>query len=327
MRIPELVALAASLLLAGCLTQNGGGGGADDGPINLTARSSETSPSRAGESVRLSASIDGATSGLRYRWYQTYGRTVELVGADTAQVSFVAPSLPQRQVLRFRVDVEGPGGRFATATVEVIVVEDPGYGDDGGADDGGDGGGDEDDPFPRVRLVTSMGEIVVELDREAAPRSVSNFLRYVDDGFYNGTIFHRVIADFVVQGGGFLPGLEQKETRDPIPLEADNGLRNDRGTIAMARTSNPDSATSQFYFNVKDNDTLNPNSANPGYTVFGEIVEGLEVMDEISMVATGTVLSPDAGQLTDVPVDDVVLQRAERVKAGSTGGGPREPPG
>ena len=128
---------------------------------------------------------------------------------------------------------------------------------------------------PRVRITTSLGEFLVELDPNDAPLTVANFLQYVNEGFYDGTIFHRVIPDFVVQGGGYLPGLEAKPTHDPIASEASNGLLNLRGTVAMARTDDQNSATSQFYVNVADSPTLDPSATSAGYTVFGRVIEGL----------------------------------------------------
>lgn len=163
---------------------------------------------------------------------------------------------------------------------------------------------------PRVRLETSKGVIVVELEAEKAPRTVANFLRYVRSGFYAGTIFHRVIPGFVVQGGGFTPGLNQKNTRDPIKSEADNGLKNARGTIAMARTSDPDSATSQFYFNLADNRQLDHSDTNPGYTVFGRVLEGMDVVDRIAAVPTET-----RQGFQDVPRQDILIRTVRRVPA------------
>ena len=143
---------------------------------------------------------------------------------------------------------------------------------------------------PRVKLVTSMGEVVIELAPDKAPATVENFLTYVNDGFYDGTVFHRVIDGFMIQGGGFGPDFERKTTRPPIRNEADNGLKNDTGTVAMARTSDPHSATAQFFINVKDNDFLNHTAPNPrgwGYAVFGRVVEGMDVVESIKKVPTG----------------------------------------
>jgi peptidyl-prolyl cis-trans isomerase B (cyclophilin B) len=164
---------------------------------------------------------------------------------------------------------------------------------------------------PQVRLVTSLGDITLELDAQKAPATVENFLGYVDSGFYDGTIFHRVIDGFMVQGGGFEPGMKQKPTRAPIQNEAANGLKNDRYTIAMARTNDPHSATAQFFINVKDNDFLNHTAPTPqgwGYCVFGKVVEGQDVVEKIKAVKTGR-----SGMHQDVPQQDVLIERAEVV--------------
>ncbi|UCD69802.1 MAG: peptidyl-prolyl cis-trans isomerase [Betaproteobacteria bacterium] len=163
----------------------------------------------------------------------------------------------------------------------------------------------------KVKLSMSAGNIVLELDEEKAPTTVENFLEYVDNGFYNGTVFHRVIDGFMIQGGGFEPGMKQKPTRDPIANEAENGLSNDVYTIAMARTSDVNSATAQFFINVANNSFLNfsaPTTEGFGYCVFGKVVEGRDVVDKIKCVETGS-----AGFHSDVPVEDVVIERAERV--------------
>jgi len=162
---------------------------------------------------------------------------------------------------------------------------------------------------PRVKLETSSGDIVLELNREKAPLTVDNFLAYVNDGFYNGTIFHRVIGNFMIQGGGFETGMKQKPTKAPVQNEANNGLKNDAYTIAMARTNDPHSATAQFFINVADNDFLNHTAPNPrgwGYAVFGKVVEGQDTIDAIKKVATGS----KAGH-QDVPNEDVVIIKAE----------------
>ena len=163
---------------------------------------------------------------------------------------------------------------------------------------------------PQVVLETSKGKIVLELDAVNAPLSVENFLAYVDAGFYDGTVFHRVIPDFMIQGGGFTPNLTKKDTRAPIQNEAKNGLTNDRGTIAMARTSNPHSATAQFYINTVDNAPLNQGARGWGYAVFGKVIEGMETVDAISSVPTGR-----QGPMGDVPTRPVLIQKASRVKA------------
>jgi peptidyl-prolyl cis-trans isomerase B (cyclophilin B) len=159
-------------------------------------------------------------------------------------------------------------------------------------------------PKPVAVMETSMGTITIELDPAKAPVTVKNFLRYVDDKFYDGTIFHRVMPTFMIQGGGFEPGMEQKETHDPIPNEAKNGLKNKRGTIAMARTSAPHSATAQFFINVVDNAGLDyPSRDGWGYCVFGKVIDGMDVADKIRAVETTT-----KGRFADVPVEDVIIK-------------------
>ena len=161
----------------------------------------------------------------------------------------------------------------------------------------------------KVKLATNHGDIVIELESEKAPLSAENFLQYVRDGHYDGTVFHRVIDGFMIQGGGFEPGLKQKPTRDPIKNEAQNGLKNETYTLAMARTPDPDSATAQFFINVANNDFLNFTSPDPrgfGYAVFGKVVEGQDVVEQIKKVKTGS-----KGFHQDVPVDDVVITKAE----------------
>ena len=161
-----------------------------------------------------------------------------------------------------------------------------------------------------VKLLTNFGEITLELDAEKAPITTANFLQYVDNGFYNGTIFHRVIDGFMIQGGGFDITMKQKESMAEIKNEADNGLKNDKYTIAMARTSAPHSASSQFFINAGDNDFLNhsaPTSSGWGYCVFGKVVAGMDVVDKIRQVATG-----NSKGHQDVPVDNVVIETATR---------------
>ena len=151
-----------------------------------------------------------------------------------------------------------------------------------------------------------MGDIVVQLDAAKAPKSVANFLQYVKDKHYDGTVFHRVIDGFMVQGGGFTADMKQKTTRAPVPLEAGNGLKNDKYTIAMARTSDPNSATAQFFINVKDNAMLNaPNPDGHGYTVFGKVVSGADVVDKIRAARTGS-----KGGMGDVPLEPITIQSA-----------------
>ncbi len=159
----------------------------------------------------------------------------------------------------------------------------------------------------KVKLETSMGDIVIELNAEKAPITVKNFLNYVNSGFYSGTIFHRVMKGFMIQGGGFTEDMNQKQTNPPIKIESTNGLSNDRGTIAMARTGIPDSATCQFFINHVDNAFLNyENSANPGYAVFGKVIEGMDVVDKIAAVKTTV-----RRGMEDVPVEPVVINSVE----------------
>ncbi len=160
---------------------------------------------------------------------------------------------------------------------------------------------------PRVTLETTDGNIVLELSADKAPKTVANFLAYVKSGFYDGTIFHRVIDGFMIQGGGYTPDLNQKPTSAPIPLESQNGLKNDRGTIAMARTSVPDSATSQFFINVANNERLNyPSFDGHGYAVFGRVVEGMDVVDKIRAAATTA-----SGPFQNLPVKPIVIKSAK----------------
>ncbi len=157
-----------------------------------------------------------------------------------------------------------------------------------------------------IVLHTSAGDITLELDFEKAPISAANFKQYAESGHYNGTIFHRVIDDFMIQGGGFEPGMKQKETGSPIQNEADNGLSNDVGTIAMARTMEPHSASAQFFINVKDNDFLNHTDKSPqgwGYAVFGKVTDGMDIINEIKGCETG-----HAAGHSDVPVEDIIIE-------------------
>ena len=166
---------------------------------------------------------------------------------------------------------------------------------------------------PVVIIDSNLGEFEVELNEEKAPISVKNFLSYVDEKFYDGTIFHRVINNFMIQGGGFQEGMKEKKTRAPIKNEAANGLKNEVGTIAMARTSEPDSATAQFYINVNDNTSLdhqNPSPMGIGYAVFGKVTTGMHVLNRIKLVKTGSI-----GSFSDVPMDSVIIKSIRRKDA------------
>lgn len=168
------------------------------------------------------------------------------------------------------------------------------------------------DTNTKVKLTTSLGDIVIQLNSEKAPISAANFLTYVTEGFYDGTIFHRIIPDFMAQGGGFDTSFNQKPVHAPIKNEADNGLKNTRGTLAMARTNVPDSATGQFFINYKDNSFLNHTAKNTngwGYAVFGEVIEGMDVVDAMAKQATG-----NRGGHENVPKTDIVIEKAEVLK-------------
>lgn len=172
--------------------------------------------------------------------------------------------------------------------------------------------GDKMSANPVIKMETSKGTMTIELDAAKAPDTVANFVSYVEDGFYDGLIFHRVIPNFMVQGGGMNPDMSEKPNKAPVKNEASNGLKNDRGTLAMARTNDPHSATSQFFINLKDNDFLNFTSETPagwGYTVFGKVTEGIEVIDEIEKVKTG-----NHGHHGDVPLEAVTITKATLVK-------------
>jgi len=164
---------------------------------------------------------------------------------------------------------------------------------------------------PRIQFETRLGTIIIELYEDKAPETVANILQYVDEGFYAGTLFHRVIPNFVVQGGGLLPDMIAKETREPVKNEADNGLKNLRGSLSMARTPDPHSATSQFFINLKDNAFLDfsaPTAQGFGYCVFGKVVEGMKVVDQMATLATGNRYGH-----SDVPVEDVLIDAASRL--------------
>lgn len=273
---------------------NGGNGGGSESS-RPRARAGLDQQPEAGALVTL----DGSSStgaGLTFRWRQTSGPRVTLSATNSAVVTFTAPAFIEGGVntLEFELLVTDVQQRTAADRIKIVVQEAT------------DGGGTP--AAARVRITTTMGAFTIELDAVKAPNSARNFLQYVDDKFYDGTLMHRVIPGFVVQGGGYLPGLTPKETRDPVNSEANNGLKNLRGTVAMARTNDPNSATSQFYVNLVDNSSLDFSSTNPGYTVFGRVVEGLDIIDQIATVPTTS-----KGGLTDVPVTDVIIQKAERL--------------
>jgi peptidyl-prolyl cis-trans isomerase A (cyclophilin A) len=161
-----------------------------------------------------------------------------------------------------------------------------------------------------IRFETSLGDFTIELFEKEAPVSVANFTRYIDDGFFDGTIFHRIVPGFVIQGGGFTEDMTQKTTQPPIKNEADNGLKNKRGTLSMARTNDINSATSQFFVNLKDNDFLDNSRGNFGYAVFAKVTEGMDVVDKIAAVETGRKRGFD-----DVPVEAVTMKSVRRVKS------------
>lgn len=165
------------------------------------------------------------------------------------------------------------------------------------------------DAQPRVKLETSQGDIVVELAQQKAPKTVENFLQYVSDKHYDGTIFHRVIDGFMIQGGGFTEDMVQKPVRAPILLESDNGLKNERGTIAMARTPLPNSATSQFFINVNNNTPLDYKPGSPGYAVFGKVVEGMDVVDKIKAAQVA-----NKGMMENVPVEPITIISATKIQ-------------
>ena len=161
-----------------------------------------------------------------------------------------------------------------------------------------------------IRFETTLGDFTVELFEKEAPLSVANFLRYIEDEFFDGTIFHRIVPGFVIQGGGFTEDMTQKRTQPPVKNEADNGLKNERGTLSMARTNDINSATSQFFVNLKDNDFLDHSRGNFGYAVFAQVTEGMDVIDKIAAVETGRKRGFD-----DVPVEAVIMKNVRRLPA------------
>jgi cyclophilin family peptidyl-prolyl cis-trans isomerase len=300
-----------------------------------TADPNATTPSvhamgspNAGQEVSLAARLPDeidATS-VTYRWFQTYGGPVELQEDNTADASFEAPSLPAEQILRFRVDVEVPDGTIedaeaAVAQVAVVVAADPNFGVATGIEEEEEGEGWTDEDYPQVRLKTNRWTIVLELNRQKAPRTVDNFLQYVEDRFYDGTIIHRVEPNFVIQGGGYEPGLIKKETREPIRNESDNGLKNERGTVAMALVPGDlNSATSQFFINLKDNHALDASDGANGYTVFGRVADdSWSAVEQMAEVETESQTSPEGDRYNYVPVEDIVIMHATRLSSGGGG--------
>ncbi|MCG3128378.1 MAG: hypothetical protein CHACPFDD_03266 [Phycisphaerae bacterium] len=272
---------------------DGGGGG---GGTAVVARAGSDQTVDQSTTVSLDGRASSGT-GLTFRWKQLSGPTVLLANADTSVASFNAPFFSPGTAdnrLVFELLVRDASGRSSTDTV-TITIRNPAFGGKS-----------------RVRMKTSMGDIVVELEDDKSPLTVTNFLQYVDDQFYDDTLIHRVIPDFVIQGGGFTANGNEKTTRAAIINEAKtSGLLNTRGTIAMARTNDANSATSQFFINLKDNTTLDPTDSNPGYAVFGTVVEGMSIVDEIAGVET-TTKNFNGSPYDDVPVEDVVVNSIRR---------------
>lgn len=254
---------------------------------------------------RATVVLDGSAStgvNLSYEWRLASGELQpEIQSPNSVRASFEAPLNFTVTSIRlvFELTVRDVGGRVARDRIIITVRPELG--------DGTVGSGKT-----IVRIKTTMGTIDIELDPENAPITVENFLQYVDDGFYEGTIFHRVIADFVVQGGGLLPDMSEKPTRDPITNESDKTPPNTRGTVAMARTTDPDSATSQFYFNVADNPDLDATSGANGYAVFGRVTAGMDVVDAIAAVKTTNRGLPPT---PDVPLEDIFINSVVRISA------------
>ena len=249
--------------------------------------------------------LDGSAStgsGLTYSWAQVSGKPQITLGlADTVRPFFTAPSFAaSANEFRFELTVRDDRQLSSRDSVTVRVRAPDSF------------SGTEPNAKTRVRFETSRGDFVLELEDALVPDTVANFLQYVNDGFYEGLIFHRVIPDFVVQGGGFTPLMDPAETRDPIALEISDTLKNDRGTVGMARLSDPDTATSQFYVNLKDNDDLNASAEVDGFrgfAVFGRVVSGMDVIDGIAGVRTASRgFPPD--RFDDVPVVDIIINSA-----------------
>jgi cyclophilin family peptidyl-prolyl cis-trans isomerase len=315
------VLFLTAFLATGCTSLSiFGGGDATAGEFEASAVAPQSAS--VGDAVQLTARVTDGAGAVTYKWYQTAGREVELIGADSDTLTFYAPSLPLDQRLAFRVESTNAAGVTSTAEVFVTVRGDPNYspllsvgGAGGGSGGGGSGGGSGGDgstggsDFPRVRLKTNFGDIVLELNALKAPITVKNFLQYVDDGFYDDTAIHRVVKDFVIQGGGYSSSFEQKKTRSGIKNEAGNGLKNLRGTVGMARLQIAGSATSQFYINLTDNPELDRSDQSAGYAIFGKVVEGLSVVDAIGALE----ISEDVEHhLPSVPTTPVTVLSADR---------------
>ncbi len=280
--------------------------GMTEGPV---ARAGGDREVATGSTVTLDGS--GSSGGeLTFSWRQVSGTTVTLTNATLARASFTAPPLASGDANAneyvFELTVRDDMARVSTDRVTITVVEQ-----DPGTDPTGK---------PRVRMtiirdegtVTTLGDIVLELEPDLAPITVENFLQYVDDGFYDGLLIHRVIPDFVIQGGGHLPDLSRVEPRDPIESEADNGLSNVRGTISMALVgTDADSATSQWFINLSDNSADLDAPAVPPFTVFGRVVEGMDVVDAIAAIPTATKGFPP-NTLDNVPLPDIIMESVRR---------------
>jgi len=247
--------------------------------------------------------LDGSASkgvGLRYGWRQVSGPNVKLSATEAARVTFTAPQYKAGGTnrLEFELTVTGANNQAVTDRVRILVRDASASGKN----------------MPLVWVSTTMGDFVIELYSEQAPLTVRNFLAYVEQGFYAGTLIHRVMPGFVIQGGGYLPGLTEKTPGNPIFNESDNGLKNVRGSVAMARTDDPNSARSQFFVNLADNAFLDYKPGEPGYAVFGQVVEGMDVVDQITGVDLKLNPNDPSEKQPSLPVKDIVIQSVTRVE-------------
>lgn len=261
----------------------------------LFARAGADRSAQEGTTVTLDGGGSTGT-GLTYLWRQVFGTTVALAAPTEVRTTFTAPAFVSSGTnrLEFELQVRDSAGRTSRDRVIITITRDSSQPPPPG-------------PKTRVRFETTMGNFVIELEDQLAPRTVENFLQYVDDDFYDGLLIHRVVPGFVIQGGGYLPGLIEREPRDPVPSEADNGLSNTRTTVAMALSAgNPDSGTSQFFVNLVDNISLDAQQ----FTVFGRVVEGMTVVDNIATVPTTS-----RNGFNDVPVDDIIINDVVRLPA------------